>query len=578
MARRRAVIVFVLLAGVFVALLIAAALVMRGSPMAAAGDGTVLVFDAPAVLEEGDMPPRPFPFTATWRSRLTTWDVVNGLARAADDDHVRGIVLHVDNLEWGWAKVAEVRDALQRFRAHGKPVWVSLTGGGEREYLLASAGSRISMPPTATLELNGLSLTALFYRGAFDKFGISPNFAHVGRYKSAVETYTRSDFSPDARASMESLLDDLYGLFVDSVAVARRTTPDHVRALVDEGPYEAPEARRAGLIDTLMYEVEVDSAAVHAGRHRATTTPFGRYVDRLDEPHGGARVALVAASGAIVSGRSRDVPGQGPVMGSDTVVEALRQARMRHAIKAIVLRVDSPGGSGQASDDIWREVQRCRRVKPVVVSMSDYAASGGYYIAVGADSLVAEPATLTGSIGVFGGKLNVIGLLHKVGLNAQTLSRGRHAEMLSPFRDFTPEESARYQHGLDVFYRGFVMRVARGRRLSEAVVDSLGQGRVWTGLAARPRHLVDRMGGLDVAFEIARHLAKLPEDQPLTIERLPHISRSWLTQLFENLADEEDTSQLDAPPMPEVLAAWMEATRFPAGAVMALMPVHLDIR
>ncbi|HET7224097.1 MAG TPA: signal peptide peptidase SppA [Candidatus Eisenbacteria bacterium] len=576
MASRHAVLGVVLFVAVIVALVLAAGLVLRGGPVSA-GQATVLVLDAPAVLEESQPPPGPFPFSRSWRTRLTVWDVVRGIDHAADDDRVRGIALHVDTIDWGWAKVAEVRDALARFRAQGKPVWVSLTGGGEREYLLATAGSRVTMPPTATLELDGLSLTALFYRGAFDKFGITPNFAHVGRYKSAVESYTRTGFSPDARASMESLLDELYGLLVDSVAVARHTTPDHVRALIDDGPYEAPDARRAGLIDTLMYQVEMDSTAVRDGSRRAATTSFARYVDRLEEPRVGPRIALVVAAGAIVSGRSRDVPGQGAVMGSDTVVEALRQARTRRGIRAIVLRVDSPGGSGQASDDIWREVERCRRVKPVIVSMSDYAASGGYYIAVGADSLVAEPATLTGSIGVFGGKLNVVGLLKKVGLSTETIARGRHAEMLSPFRDFSPEESARYQHGLEVFYHGFVARVARGRGLPEASVDSMGQGRVWTGLAARRRGLVDRIGGLREAFDMARRRAHVAPDEPLAVETFPHVSRSFMQQVFDTLWSPDDDTQ-DAAPLPEVIAAWLEATRFPAGAVMALMPVHLDIR
>src|SRR6185503_10924998 len=200
-------------------------------------------------------------------------------------------------------------------------------------------------------------------------------------------------------------------------------------------------------------------------------------------------------------------------LGAETLCEALREARRRSSIRAVVLRIDSPGGVSSASDEIWREVERCRRVKPVIVSMSDYAASGGYYIAVAADSIVAEPGTITGSIGVYGGKLNVLGLYRKLGLNVETVSRGRHAGMFSSVRDFTPEETTRYQAMLDTFYRGFVRRVAAGRRLSEARVDSIGQGRVWSGADARALGLVDRLGGVDLAIRMARAKARLPNDE-----------------------------------------------------------------
>jgi protease IV len=576
MATRRGVLLFVLLAVVLGGIVLVGALRLRREP--AVEGSSVLVFDVPVALDETAPPPRPFPFGASRRERNTLYDLVDGLDRAADDDHVEALVLHVDNLDWGWAKVSEVRDAILRFRASGKPVYASLAGGGEREYLLASAASRLSMPPTATLQLDGLSATATFYRGTFDKLGVVPNFAHVGRYKSAVEPYTRNGMSEDARAALGTVLDHLYGLLADSVASGRGMTPDSVRRLVDDGPYAADAAVRVGLLDTLLYDLDVDSLAVRRHGRRVPAMTLTRYIARLAPNRVGTHVALVTAAGAIVSGKSRDLPGQGIVLGSETIVEALREARTRRSIRAVVLRIDSPGGVAQASDDIWHEVERCRAVKPVIVSMSDYAASGGYYFAVAADSIVAQPATLTGSIGIFGGKLNVLGLYHKLGLNVETVSRGRHAEMLSPYRDFDADEANRFQASLEHFYRGFVARVAQGRRLDPAAVDSLGQGRVWSGIGAREHGLVDRLGGLDVAIAMARSRLKLAPGEALVVDRLPRVQYTFLERMVQQLFSDDDEDAMAALELPPAVRTWIAISRFPTGTALAMMSYGIEIR
>jgi protease-4 len=304
-------------------------------------------------------------------------------------------------------------------------------------------------------------------------------------------------------------------------------------------------------------------------------------IENLDVFYGDAQaldgVSLEIAEGAIVAGRSRALPGQEPELGAETLIEALRAARTRPGVKAIVLRIDSPGGSAQASDDIWREVERCRAVKPVIVSMADAAASGGYYVAVAADSIVALPGTLTGSIGIYGGKFNVRGTFEKLGLGVETVSRGAHAEMFSPYSDFSPEEAARFQQGLEEFYRGFVARVARGRRLSEAGVDSLGGGRVWTGAAASRLGLVDRLGGLTTALAMARAAAKLPAGEELVVERFPRVKRPLLERWLEDyvLRDEEAEAWLALPPM---LRAWSTVARLPVGEPLAIMPFQVDVR
>ena len=313
-----------------------------------------------------------------------------------------------------------------------------------------------------------------------------------------------------------------------------------------------------------------------AGDDRRSTLSLSRYITRLDPPRGGRHIALVTAVGAIAEGRSRSGPGEGQILGAETLIKALREVRNRSSIEAVVLRIDSPGGSAQASDEIWQEVKRCAERKPVIASFSDLAASGGYYIAVPADSIVAEPGTLTGSIGAFGGKLNMLGLYRKLGLNVETVSRGRHAEMFSPFRDFSPEESERFQAQMDEVYRVFLSRVSEGRRRPESEIDSVGQGRVWTGLSARRHGLVDALGGLPSAFAMARARAGIEKDEPLTVEVYPRVERPLFQRLFaEMLADEEALAVVALPP---VVRAWLAAATFPSGVALTLMPWSIEVR
>lgn len=528
MGSRRRVLGWIILVVVLGAVALAVVNRFR-SPVRGPTEHRMLVYDVPAEIDEAPAPYLPFSLASLRRDQPSLREICAGISRAADDDAIDALVLHVGGVSWGWARIAEFRDALALFRDAGKPVYVSLAGGDEQSYLLATGADLVSMPETAILQLDGLTLSAMFLRGTYDKLGITPNFASVGEYKSAVETYTRTGFSAPARAALESLLDEEYGLLVDSLASARDLAPDSVRRLIDEGPFTARAALHAGLLDTLLDEPSLDALAGQADGRSLGTTSLSRYVrgtkdaTSLGEPE----IALIVASGAIVPGRSSSNPWSGEQCGSETMVSALREARNRRAVKAIVLRVDSPGGSGQASDDIWQEVRRARAQKPVIVSMSNLAASGGYYIACGADRIVAEPTTLTGSIGVFGGKLNLLGLYQKLGLNIETVSRGRNAEMLSPFRDFTPQERDRYQAQLDDFYRVFLARVAEGRGMSEERADSLGRGRVWAGLSAQRFGLVDTLGGLNTAVAVARSRAGLSEDATVRLELYPRPKHSF---------------------------------------------------
>ena len=571
-SRRRALLLLVLLVALGAVVLNVAERVRR--PLHSTIAPRVLLFDVPSQVDEGPAPPS-MSLDLFRRERPTFHDLLFAVYNAAEDRSVEAIVLHIDGLDWGWARVYEMADALRAFRASGKHVYASLDGGSEKEYVLGMAADRLAMPPVSTLQLDGLSASAMFMMGAYDKLGIKPNFAHVGRFKSAVEAYTRDSLSPDARAAMEELLDDTYRQLVDSVAVARRLSADSVRTLIDGGPYTAREALTHGLLDTLLAEADLDSLAAHQDGARLGTGSLLRYANEGGNSTG-EHIALLVAEGEIIQGKSRDNPFGGRAVGDETLVEALREIRERKNIKAVVLRIDSPGGSGDASDAVWQEIRRVRRAKPVIVSMGDVAASGGYYLACAGDVIVADAGTITGSIGVFGGKLNMLGLYRKLGLNVETVTRGKHAAMLSPFTDFSPEELARYQKSLEQFYSVFLARVAEGRGMDPAVIDSVGQGRVWSGVAARQRGLVDTLGGLETAFNLARARARISEDADIVVDVYPRARRTFLQSWLGNLFEDANDEQASLPALKD-LATWYRASAMDRGTFQARMPFTIRI-
>jgi protease-4 len=562
-----------LLGIVFGVVLLSVAISIR-RPLHVPAAPRVLVFDVPGRVDEGPAPSSPS-LDFLRRQRPQFYELLLGVRDAAEDRSVAGLVLHVDGIDWGWARVYEMRDAIQAFRAAGKPVYASLNGGGEKEYLLASAADHVVMPPVSTLQLDGLAASALFLHGTYDKLGIRANFVHVGRYKSAVEQYTRDSLSTDARVSLEALLDDQFALLVRSLADSRGLPQDSVRHLIDEGPWTSREAFQRGLLDTLMAQPDLDSLASHDELLRHPTASFLRYVEE-GSTGGGERIALVVAEGDIVDGRSREGLFGERSVGDRTLVDALRDIRARRSIRAVVLRIDSPGGSGDASDAVWQELRRLRREKPVIVSMGDVAASGGYYLACAGDAIVAGPATITGSIGVYGGKLNILGLFRKLGMNVETVRRGRHADMWSPYRDFDAEERARYERSLLEFYHVFLSRVSEGRGMSEGTVDSVGQGRVWSGLAAHQRGLVDSLGGLHEALELARERAHIGADQDMVIEVYPRPLRSFLQRWLGGMFETPQPDEARIPALAE-LDRWYRLAGTPAGALLALMPYTIEI-
>ena len=455
---------------------------------------------------------------------------VESLQKAKRDPRITSVLLLPSTLELPfWGKVQELRDAIVDFRQSGKTVVAFLEYGGDREYYLASAADRVYLLPTSPLDLTGIASYEIFLRGALDKLGAYPDFVHVGAYKTAVNQLTEKGFTPEHREMTESLNRDLYEQLVRGIAMARKKTPDEVRRLLDEGPFTPEAAMQAGLVDDLAYLDQLDDRVAalkeeDESRDRVEEQDYRRVSARSLGIRAASRIAVLYASGVIASGSSSQDTVNGAVVGSDTIVEQLERIRDDDSIKAIVLRVDSPGGSSVASDVIWRELSITRDEnpsRPLIASMSDLAASGGYYISVPAQVIVAQPGTLTGSIGIFGGKIVVGDTLEKIGITTETVQSGRNATLGSPFTPFTPAQRAKLQAYMDSFYQGFVEKVAESRHKTPAEIHAVAQGRVWTGQQARERGLVDELGGLDRAITIAKSRAGIPADEEVELVSYP---------------------------------------------------------
>ena len=452
----------------------------------------------------------------------TVRSLVDALRKAKVDRRVSSVIIRPTSTAALWGKVQEVRDAIVDFRQSKKPIIAFLEYGGDQAYYLASACDKVFLLPTASLDLTGIANYELFLRGTLDKIGAFPDALHVGEYKTAANTFTEKSFTPAHKEMAESLNTDLYGQLVRGVADGRHKSEEEVRKLIDHGPYLPEDAVRAGLVDDLAYEDELDDKVeLGRGRLQYLEQRTYRHVDASTLGlNRGQRIAVIYAVGMISSGESNDAAGS-QVIGSDTIVRYIRRARADSSIRAIVLRIDSPGGSAIASDVIWRELTLTRDVKPVIASMSDVAASGGYYIAVPAHAIVAQPATLTGSIGVVSIKFVIDGTLDKLGVNIEGVQQGRYAGMYSPVRQFSPEERAKMLEIMQATYDAFVEKAAAGRNTTPEKIDAIAQGRVWTGSQAKQLGLVDELGGLDRALALAKQRAKIPQDAEVELVVYP---------------------------------------------------------
>ncbi|HEV7475842.1 MAG TPA: signal peptide peptidase SppA [Pyrinomonadaceae bacterium] len=464
--------------------------------------------------------------------------------KAKVDKRIKVILLEIDMSGAGWGKSEEIRDAIADFRSSGKPVYAYLEFGMNKEYYIASACDKIYLAPPGELFINGLAADVMFFRGSLDKLGVYPDIFQIGKYKSVGDTFTRKDMSDAHREFMNSLLDDLFNRYVEGIAKARGKSADEVRAIIDDAPYGAEKAKEVGLVDGVTYRDELEKELkTKLGYKDSDTLPLVKSSDYSEvEPESlgldeGERIAVIYATGDIGSGESENSPSGSQSIGSDTLSKAINDARDDKTIKAIVIRVDSPGGSGLASDIIWHAVAAAKEKKPVVISMSDVAASGGYYIACSASKIVAQPSTITGSIGVVAGKPVMKGFYDWIGLSNEYILRGKNAGMFRETEKFTPEERTKFEDWIKTtYYNDFVPKVAQGRNKDAAFIDSVGQGRVWTGFQGKERGLVDEFGGLDRAVEIAQELAKIPKDKGVHRVILPY-PRTIIQELLREGSD-----------------------------------------
>jgi len=512
--------------------------------------------------------------------------------KAKVDKRIKAVLLDIDMSGAGWGKAEEIRDAIKDFRTSGKPVYAFIELGLNKEYYIATACDKIYVPPPGELFINGLAADVMFFRGSLDKLGVYPDIYQIGKYKSAGDMFTQKEMTDAHREYINSLLDDLFNRYVQTIAEARHKTPEEIKALIDNAPYNGNQAKANGLIDEVAYhdEVEKQIKTTLGYKETDTFTPVrAEYRDVSPESLGlneGERIAVIYASGEIGSGRSENSPSGGQSIGSDTLSRAVTDAAADKSIKAIVIRVDSPGGSGLASDIIWHAVDAANQKKPVVISMSDVAASGGYYISASAAKIVAQPSTITGSIGVVAGKPVMRGLYDWLGISNEYVMRGKTAGMFRETEKFSDEERVKFEEWIKTtYYQDFVPKVAKGRKKDAQYVDSVGQGRVWTGAQAKERGLVDEYCGLDRAIEVAKELAKIPADKGVERVILPY-PRTFLQELMSSGGDNSNT---EVAQQRAVLAALPEDARrafrfmqlmerMKTGEKMLVMPFDIRVK
>jgi len=457
-------------------------------------------------------------------AKRTILDFIEMMEKAKKDRTIQGMYLRIDPLQIGWAKLQEIRNAILDFRNSGKKVICFTEMAGDKEYYLATAADKIVMMPGGYLLLDGLASEVTFIKGTLDKLGIKADLEHIGDYKSASDLVTREKMSDAHREVVNSLLDDFYAQFTEGIASGRGWTVSEVKAKIDSGPYTPAEALRAGLVDTLAYYDDWEEIAEKMEGRKPHKLCEKKYSETDNYRYSWAippKIAIVYGTGAIFSGESGSNPLWGTVMGSETIAQAIKRAREDRSIKAVIFRVDSPGGSGQASEVIWHEVVLTKEKKPIIVSMSDVAASGGYYVACAADTILAMPGTYTGSIGVITGKVDLSGLYEKIGFSKEIIKRGKHADFYTTARAFNDEEKEVVKRQIKEFYDEFVGKVAEGRSKTYDEIDGVARGRVWTGNQGIKNGLVDELGGLKRAIQIAKEKAGIPEDKEIELVLLP---------------------------------------------------------
>lgn len=498
--------------------------------------------------------------------------VIRAIDRAGAEPNLQTVFVRIGGADLGWARAHEVREALVRLRSKGKKVTAFLEDSGNKEYYVASAADQIVALPESILEIHGLSAEVMFLKGTFDKLGIEAQFVAMGKYKNAPNQYTEKQFTKAHREQMESLIGGIYREYIEAVAKSRKKTPAEMEELISAGPYDGESALEAGLVDKLDYPEEALDAAGDTHRHLGDFRDTGGAFDTRP------KVALIFVDGEILSGESQPGGlGSSTVAGSETIADALRSASSDESVKAVVLRVNSPGGSGSASDVIAREVKNTASEKPVIVSMGDYAASGGYYVSAPATAIVADPTTITGSIGVFFGKFVLKGLFEKLGITNDYVDFGEGGSFASATRRWTLADQAKVEGLASRFYDRFLSLVAENRHMDVEAVHEIAQGRVWTGAEAKKVGLVDELGGFDRALAMAKDKAKIAASQDVAVAVFP-APKGAFERIFEE-ADGWDDMTASKSLTAEGLAARFRArVLLQSKTVWARLPYGFEIR
>src|SRR6185312_1299 len=546
-------------------------------------DGSTLIFHL-----NGDAPERPpvdisIPIIQE-RTPVTVENIWAMLRHAAADPRIKAVVFEPSGASVGWAKMQEIRADLEQFRKSGKPLIAYLKSPSLRDYYMASACSKIYMAPTDVLDLKGIAFELMYFKNTLDKLGVKVDVEHAGKYKDFGDMFTRTNMSPETTEVMSSLADDIYGDLVNTIAKGRHQDPTAVRATLDDGPFLAKQAKAKGLVDELRYEDEAFGelrTELHQTELKKTTERD--YASAPDNTGGSAqdRIAFVAAEGTITRG-DPDSSGDNGLQ-AEAFNKMIARVGNDKNIKGVIVRIDSPGGDAVASDEIWRAMNELRKRKPVVISMSDAAASGGYFMAMTGDTILAYPATETGSIGVVFGKPNLHGLYDKLGITKDFVSRGRFARIESDYESLTEPERKKLVDGINSDYEDFVGKVAAARRKPVSVIEPLAQGRVWLGDQAKANGLVDELGGIDRAIELVKAKAHIPSGNKVSLVLFPG-KRSIFDVLFrssnETEAEVRAATVLSGVGLGPVREAWRNASLrvWMRGGMLRMMPYSIQIR
>ena len=495
----------------------------KGEKPVTVSDGSTLVLRL-----DGDIPERPqvdynIPLFGN-RTALTVQNVWSLLRKAAADSRIKAIVLEPSNPQIAWGKLQELHSDLEQFRKSGKPVYAYLKAPGTKDYYLATACTRIYLSPEDLLNLKGLRFELMYFKRTLDKVGVQVDVEHAGKYKDFGDMFTRSSMSPETREVYSGVLDDLYGNLLQTIATGRKKTVPDVRAIIDDGPFISSQALQKGLVDDVKFEDEMYGDLKNLLKSGEIKTVDGHEYSKIPESTlglgGKQRIAFVTAEGDITRG-DPDSSSETTGIESEHFNKILHKIQDDSSIKAVIIRIDSPGGESTASDDMWRAMNQLSRKKPMVISMSDTAASGGYYMAMTGDPIIAYPGTLTGSIGVVFGKPNLHGLYDKLGIDKESLSRGRFARIDSDYESLDDAGRQKLREGIDDGYRSFVSKVAAARKKPFDQIEPLAQGRVWVGDQAKSNGLIDELGGIDRAIELVKQKANIPAKEGVALVVYP---------------------------------------------------------